>query len=155
MSVKNGHTEVAFGARGPFDVRNVWGENATYGKFLWLQIRRGVKDEDVISTTPGTIRRAASFQVVPYVSRERDMRVENDALSYTGYTGFEERCVNLLVGRVVDVGRRTVRDQAMIEQAQGLTAKKDLDLSYHQSQGLEMLKVAVAPQWGGRFVLHA
>lgn len=151
-SAANNTTGIAIGARGPFQVRNVWGERATHGKFLWLQIRRVDKGE---RSTTGNIKRAGSFQVVPYVSEDRDMRIAPKDLRYQSYTGDWERCINLLVGQVVDIGRRTVRDQLMLKQAAGLTDDRNLDTSYHQTQGLELIMVAVAPQWHGMFLTFA
>lgn len=154
LSASQGHTEVAVGSRGPFDVRNVWGGKATLGKYLWLQIRRD--DEGARSTKLGGLSRMGQFEVKPWVSdTDCDRRVDGAALSYTGYAGYSERCVNILVGQVVMRGRRTVRDDRVLEQASNTGTKRDVEQAYLRAQTLEVLKVAVAPSWGGLYVQWA
>jgi len=149
LSAEHGETQVAWVARGPAHVQNVWGADAIAGKTLWLQLKRVNGDGG-----------RTFFQVVPYVSRlSWADGVPDEARFYTGVSSVPlgERCVNFAVGLMVMRGRRTVRDAMFLQTATGVAGATSaaLEVSHKAYADLERVQVAVMPRRHGRYVTFA
>lgn len=151
MSADGGQTQMACVWRGPVSVFNVWGAQATEGRFLWLQL----KPVDI-----GDGVRVLQF--VPYVAAGHSAEIAPGANFYVGPNGHDEKPWNVLIGRMVERGRRTERDGIQLHTAAGLIAPgraqmapPDLAQSHDACQQLETVKVAVNPKQWGSFVCFA
>lgn len=144
LSAEHEETQVAWVARGPAEVINLWGAGTIIGRHLYVLIKPVLKALN--PREPSKL--SPVFQLVPYMSDDLSIVVPPGDDIFINRVGQPEPCARYYVGMVAVRGRVATRENAFRLSAIG----SDQTAAHSASQHLERLNITVQPQRNGSFI---